>query len=44
MTSEEIKEMLDKHLKWLNKEPGGERANLGGADLRDANLRSAEDE
>ena len=38
-----IKEILNKHKKWLNREDGGERANLSGsnlcgADLRDANL------
>ena len=36
-----IKEILEKHKKWLNAEDGGERANLSGADLRDTNLRGA---
>ena len=42
-----IKEILDKHKKWLNSEAGGERAdlseaNLSGANLRGANLRGAD--
>jgi uncharacterized protein YjbI with pentapeptide repeats len=41
MTSEEIKKVLDLHQKWLNKEQGGERANLSGADLSEANLHRA---
>ena len=46
-----LNEILEKHLKWLNAENGGERANLSGvnlsgvslyrADLRGANLRGA---
>ena len=36
-----IKEILEKHKKWLLGEGGGERANLCGADLRNANLRNA---
>ena len=36
-----IKEILDKHQKWLNGEAGGERANLSWADLSGANLRGA---
>ncbi len=41
-----IKDILEKHKKWLNREDGGERASLCdadlcGADLRDANLRGA---
>ena len=51
MTATELKEILEKHKKWLNDEDGGERANLryadlvganlSGADLSDANLRGA---
>ena len=43
MTSEEIKNVLELHKKWLNNEQGGERADLRGADLRNvgANLRGA---
>ena len=42
-----IKEILEKHKKWLNAEDGGERsnlsyANLRGADLSYANLRGAD--
>ena len=36
-----IKEILEKHKKWLNGEDGGERANLCDADLSGANLRGA---
>ena len=41
MTSEEIKKVLDLHKKWLNNEQSGGRANLSGADLREANLSGA---
>jgi len=42
----DIKEILEKHLKWLKDKEGGERAdlrgaNLEGANLGDANLRGA---
>ena len=42
-----LKDVLDKHLKWLKCEPDGKRANLRdanlrGADLRDADLRGAD--
>ena len=33
-----LKEILEKHKKWLNEEDGGERADLSYADLRDADL------
>lgn len=36
-----IKEILEKHNKWLSGEDGGERANLSGADLCGANLAYA---
>ena len=46
MDNEKLKEILERHRKWLNDEDGGERANLRGAnlcgaDLRGANLRGA---
>ena len=41
MTKTEIKEILEKHQKWLVGEPGGERANLRGANLYGANLYGA---
>ena len=37
-----LNEILEKHLKWLNNENGGERADLSGADLRGADLRIAD--
>lgn len=36
-----LKEILEKHKKWLNEEDGGERADLSYADLSYANLRFA---
>lgn len=42
MTKEQLNEVLEKHKKWINAEPGGERANLQGADLRGANLQRAD--
>lgn len=42
MTQEELKEILDKHYKWLNHEEGGERADLSGAYLGDAILVHAD--
>ena len=41
-TVSELKEILDKHLKWIRGESGDNRANLRGADLRGANLRGAD--
>ena len=41
MNADKLKEILDKHQKWLNNEPDGERANLRGADLSYANLYGA---
>ena len=38
MIKEQLDEILEKHKKWLNDEPGGERANLCGADLFRADL------
>lgn len=41
MDATELKTVLEEHLKWLNSEQGGEKANLRGADLSKANLRGA---
>ena len=41
MNTDKLKEILDKHQKWLNGEPDGEMANLRGADLYGANLYGA---
>lgn len=38
MTQAELNEILEKHKKWLNGEPGGERADLRGSNLSDSNL------
>ena len=37
-----LNEILEKHLKWLNDENGGERANLSGTNLSGANLSGAD--
>jgi len=42
MSASELKVILDKHVKWLQSEKGGERAYLCGADLSEANLRGAD--
>ena len=42
ITQEELSIVLEKHGKWLRGKPGGERANLCGADLRGADLRGAD--
>ncbi len=42
MDNEKLKEILERHRKWLNDEDGGERANLYGADLYGADLRGAD--
>jgi len=47
ITQEELKEILEKHQKWLNDEEGGEQADLrwsdlSGADLSSANLKGAD--
>lgn len=39
MTTEQLKEILEAHKKWLNGKEGGEKAHLCGADLRGADLR-----
>ena len=41
MNTEELKEILEKHWKWINSEDGGKRADLRCANLRCADLRSA---
>ena len=38
MTQAELNEILEKHKKWLNNEPGGERADLSHSDLSCSNL------
>ena len=42
MTSDKIKEILEKHRKWLTDEEGGECADLSGADLSKADLSRAD--
>ena len=42
MTREELKNICDLHVKWLNDEPDGKRANLRGVNLRGVNLRDAD--
>lgn len=42
MTGEQLKEILERHGRWLRGEPQGVRADLWGADLRDADLRDAD--
>ena len=41
MEENQLKNVLELHRKWINKEPGGERADLCGANLQGANLREA---
>ena len=41
MNARRLKDILEKHLKWLRDEVGGERANLSGADLSGAYLYGA---
>ena len=42
INEQQLKDILDKHGKWLRNEENGERANLRSADLRYANLRYAD--
>ena len=42
ISKQELKDILDKHGKWLRNENGGERANLRYANLSFANLRYAD--
>ena len=37
-----LNKIIEKHKKWATNKEGGERANLSGADLRDANLSEAD--
>ena len=41
MDAVKLKDILEKHLKWIRDEEGGERANLSGAYLSGANLSRA---
>jgi uncharacterized protein YjbI with pentapeptide repeats len=41
MKAEELKKVLELHNKWLNGEDGGEKANLKGAKIVEANLEGA---
>ena len=41
MEEKQLKNVLKLHQKWINEEPGGERANLREADLWGANLWGA---
>ena len=42
ITSEELQLILANHLKWIDGEAGGARADLSGADLRGADLSGAD--
>ena len=42
ISEQELKNILDRHGKWLRNEEGGERADLRSADLSYANLSSAD--
>ena len=42
MEENQLKNVLELHRKWINKEPGGERADLCGANLRGASLQEAD--
>ena len=41
MTQDKLNEILELHKKWMDGEAGGIRADLRGANLRDADLRGA---
>ena len=41
VSQEELAKILEKHKKWLDGDPDGERANLSDADLSDADLSRA---
>ena len=42
MEQKQLKNVLELHQKWINKEPGGKGADLRRADLREADLRRAD--
>ena len=42
MNKDDLKIILEKHRMWLNKENGGERANLSGSDLSWSNLSGSD--
>ena len=42
MEENQLKNVLELHRKWINKEPGGERTDLQGANLGEADLRGAD--
>ena len=42
MEEKQLKNILEFHQKWINKEPGGKRADLRGTDLRGTDLREAD--
>ena len=42
MKQKELNEILERHRKWINKEPDGEKADLRWADLSEANLSGAD--
>lgn len=41
MDAERLREVLEKHKKWLNDEAGGRKADLCGANLRGVDMRGA---
>lgn len=41
MDAKELREILEKHKKWVNGEDGGDKAHLCGANLRGADMRGA---
>lgn len=41
ISAEKLQEIIKSHGRWLRNEEGGERANLSGADLSDADLSDA---
>ena len=42
ISNDDLKEILRKHVLWIMGDPKGEKADLGGADLRGLNLRCAD--
>lgn len=42
MTQDKLDEILEKHIKWLRKDPAGERADMSGTDVREADMREAD--